>query len=117
VVYPVAGYLYAYPSALLFGMPLYLLLRHVIRLRWWHAIAGGFICSLPGWFASSYPFSGGYFERQGVFDFVLIATSGALSGLIFWFILEWPTRSNPMPNTDPRRNSRAPVSSTLGLIK
>jgi len=93
-VLPMAGVIIAYPSALLFGVPSYLVVRRFLKLKWWHAVFAGFLCSLPAWLASAYPFTGAYFERRWLPDLTLYVMAGIVAGAVFWLVAR-DSRSNP----------------------
>jgi len=93
-VLPMAGVIIAYPSALLFGVPGYLVVRRFLNLKWWHAALAGLLCSLPAWLALAYPFTGAYFERRWLLDLTLDGMAGIVAGVVFWLVVR-DARSNP----------------------
>lgn len=47
--YVLVGSLYAYPSAILIGVPLYVFMKRAIsRIGFWHFLSGGIASALPG---------------------------------------------------------------------
>lgn len=73
-------------SAIFFALPLFFLLRKFKWLQWWHALAAGIICSLPFtilyWaVAPTY-----HFEYAGLLNSLQLVATGALVGVLFWWI-------------------------------
>lgn len=83
------GLLVAYPTALMLGVPIYLLMRwRSVRVTPTRAVLGGLGAALGGFAALHYPFSGPYFEQAGPLTFTLAISVGATAGFAFWLILE-----------------------------
>jgi len=76
----------AYGSALLFGIPLFLLFRRLRWLKWWHMMLAGALCMLP--FAADWVLdppccqSGAVRVREALLSIGVAATSG----LCFWVL-------------------------------
>src|ERR671914_31534 len=104
-IYLLAGSGIAYLSALLFGLPAYLLMKRVMRLRWWQVISAGALCGLPFWLVSEYPYTTAYFRAQAMTNLALYVASGAIAGFVFWVITRRPAPSNSTPQTDARAGS------------
>jgi len=94
--YLLAGSVIAYASALLFGLPSYLVMRRRRMLKWWQISLAGGVCSLPYWLISEYPYTTAYFQDQGLTNLVLYVAVGAIAGLVFWLIT---CRSAPSNST------------------
>jgi hypothetical protein len=104
-VYLLVGSAIAYLSALVFGLPAYLLMKRVMRLQWWQVIVAGALCGLPFWLVSEYPYTTAYFRNQGMTNLALYVASGAIAGLVFWLITRGAAPSNSTPHTDARASS------------
>lgn len=86
--YLVVGILYAYPSAILVGLPLYLLTKRAIGpLGIWHFAGGGIVSALPGLYFVLAPENVPYFERTWPVNTVLCVTTGAAAGVVLWLFL------------------------------
>jgi hypothetical protein len=107
-IYLLAGSAIAYVSALVLGLPAYLVMKRITSLAWWQiAIAGG-LCGLPYWLISEYPYTSAYFQNQGVKNLVLYVGSGVIAGLVFWFITQGPAPSNITVERDARKSGARP---------
>lgn len=104
-IYLLYGTAIAYLSALVFGLPAYLLMKRVTTLHWWQVIVAGALCSLPFWLVSEYPYTTAYFRNQAMTNLALYVSCGAIAGLVFWFITRRPAPSNSTPHTDARASS------------
>jgi hypothetical protein len=104
-IYLLVGSAIAYLSALVFGLPAYLLMKRVTRLHWWQVIAAGSVCGLPFWLVSEYPYTTAYFRNQAMTNLALYVASGAIAGLVFWLITRGPAPSNSTLHTDARASS------------
>ena len=82
---------FAYPTALLLGIPLYLMLRHYDLTRWLHFANAGFVLSLPC--AVLFVLGFGLFE-SGVYRTLLAIGAfgliGCMSALVFRLIAFGP---------------------------
>ena len=88
------GMFLAYAAALLFGAPLYLVIRRLVKnIRLWHAALGGMVCSLPVIAIWLYPFESLYFQRSWQINLALALGTGLTSGAFFWAILWAPLKA------------------------
>jgi hypothetical protein len=85
------GLALSYPTALLFGMPLLIILRRRNWLAWWQFGLCGAVCVLPlelfYWSVGVPP----HLEAFGFFNAVLLEGWGILTGLIFWLLVIFGT--------------------------
>jgi hypothetical protein len=85
-VLAIVSLLIAYMSAIVVGLPLYL----VMRRRGWmsasHLIGAGAICALPG--AAFWVFTSptGLVQAQGAIVVLLVLFCGVIGGAVFWLI-------------------------------
>ena len=61
----------AYASALLFGVPIYVVMKRLMKLTWWHTASAGGMCGFPYWLISEYPYSSTYFKYRFFIDFTV----------------------------------------------
>jgi hypothetical protein len=94
VAYIFVGILYAYPSAILVGLPLYVLIKHAIgTVSFWHFVGGGVASALPGLYFVLAPENVPYFQRTWPVNTVLCVTAGAAAGVVLWlFVRQHPLR-------------------------
>jgi hypothetical protein len=86
--YVLVGILYAYPSAILVGLPLYVLMKHARgTVSFWHFVGGGVASALPGLYFVLAPENVPYFQRTWPVDTVLCLTAGAAAGVVLWLFL------------------------------
>ena len=86
---------FAYPSAFLVGLPLYLLAKRISgSLRLWQFMLGGVASALPGLYFVLAPANSLYFERTWHLNTALTLVAGAASGAALWLIMR-AMRSNP----------------------
>jgi hypothetical protein len=107
-IYLVAGSAIAYASALLFGLPSYLVMKRVTKLKWWQIAMAGGACGLPYWLISEYPYTTAYFHNQGLTNLFLYVAAGAIAGLVFWFITRGGAPSNSTIERDARKSGARP---------
>jgi hypothetical protein len=93
-IYLLAGGAIAYASALLFGLPTYLVMKRVTKLEWWQVGLAGGVCGLPYWLISEYPYTTAYFRNQGLTNLIVYVTAGVVAGLVFWLITHGAAPSN-----------------------
>jgi hypothetical protein len=87
--YLVVGIIYAYPSAILIGLPLYLLTKRAIgHLRFWHFVVGGIATALPGLYFVLAPENVPYFQRTWLLNTFLCVVTGAVAGVVLWLFLK-----------------------------
>ena len=88
IAYVLVGVFYAYPSAILIGLPLYLLTKRAIgRISFWHFLGGGVASALPGLYFVLAPENVPYFQRTWPVNTVLCLTAGAAAGVVLWLFL------------------------------
>jgi hypothetical protein len=85
-VYLILGSAIAYASALLFGLPGYLVMKRFTKLAWWQVALAGGLCGIPYWLISEYPYTSAYFKNQGLTNLLLYVIAGVVAGLAFWLI-------------------------------
>ncbi len=86
--YALVGIMYAYPCAIIVGLPLYLLMQRAsTRLGFWHFVGGGIATALPGLYFVLAPENVPYFQRTWLANTVLCMTAGAAAGIVLWFFL------------------------------
>lgn len=115
--------LYAVPIAIVVGVPLYLMLRRVVRPRLLNAaLAGGLTAAAPvlawlsarevPWHASSFGYVtavdrqwtlAGWIEMVGLSLFVFCF--GAVGGCVFWLVAR-PRNAQPNPRGEPPTDGR-----------
>lgn len=104
---------YAYPTAVILGIPTFLVFRHRGWFRWWQFVLGGMVIGcippllvLVGIFGM--PFAEFLLSADGAVFLGLGAAIGAVSVLVFW-LLAYPFNmsTNPALNTDAARPQRA----------
>jgi hypothetical protein len=89
------GLFFAYPSAFLVGLPLYLLAKRVSGSpRLWQFMLGGVASAVPGLYFVLAPSNSLYFERTWHMNTTLCLVAGAVSGAALWLIMRG-MRSNP----------------------
>ena len=93
-IYLYTGYFLAYPSALVLGIPAYLVVRRFTAVRWWHAAIGGALCAVPAWLMFGQAAYSDVREAAEAFNLMLMGVSGLISGVLFWLVISWPLRSN-----------------------
>src|SRR5688572_16162536 len=81
-----AAVLVAYPIALIFGLPMFLLFRRQGWFRWWQAVLGCTICALP--FIALYLLIAApeHVSTYGLRNSLAFLGFGAVVGVIFWAI-------------------------------
>jgi ABC-type spermidine/putrescine transport system permease subunit II len=84
-LYWVVGIPPAAISAVVLGLPAYLLFRKLGFLRWWQFIIGGTVLALPFWYEFAQPFSSARWHASGFFDSLNYLGSGAVAGFAFWW--------------------------------
>ena len=72
------GYIFTWIPVLIFGLPAFLVLRHLRLVRWWSAVAGGLI--IGG--VVSVAIQHSIMARE----FTVYTIAGTASGLCFWLI-------------------------------
>ena len=101
------GAIFAYPSALLFGVPLFIYLRRINMLGWWSASLGGVMAGVPAWLVLIVL---GYGTKNALKDsasgLFMVTLVGAVSGCAFWVIGVW--RNDALTG----RSIRLPAAST-----
>jgi hypothetical protein len=102
-IYLVAGSAVAYASALIFGIPAYLLMKRLMILTWWKVALAGVLCGVPYWVISA-QFGTLYFQNNGTRDLFLYLLAGGIAGSVFWFI----RRTAPSNNTVERDGKLPP---------
>lgn len=91
--------MFTYSTALVLGLPVYILYRAWGLCRWWQYVLGG--GAIGAVVAVSFMLLGNSNWR----DFLLVASlAGALSGLVFWFIGVW--KSNKRMDGDAVNRAR-----------
>jgi hypothetical protein len=89
------GLFFAYPCALVFGLPLYLFAQRLLgSLRLWHCVVGGIVSTLPGLYFVLAPENSLYFQRSWPMNTTLSLVAGAVSGGALWLVMR-AMRSNP----------------------
>lgn len=89
------GLFFAYPCALVVGLPLYLLAKRLLgSLKVWHCILGGIVSTLPGLYFVLAPENTLYFQRTWLMNTALALVTGAISGAALWVVMH-AIRSNP----------------------
>jgi hypothetical protein len=107
-IYLLVGSAIAYISALVFGLPAYLLMKRATVLQWWQVAVAGGLCGLPFWFVSEYPYTTAYFRNQGMTNLALYVASGVIAGLVFWLITRGRAPSNSTVERDARKSGARP---------
>ena|SRR5688572_28986251 len=113
-VYLLVGGAVAYVSALLFGLPAYLLMKRRGKLRAWQIVLIGALCGLPFWVISEFPFASAYFRNQGLQNLILYLIAGGTAGLVFWAITRPSAPSNSALLTD---TAASPLRAQHGAAK
>ena len=101
------GAFVAYPlgliCAILFGGPMFILCRKQGWLDWWHCVIAGTLCAAPIIILFVFSVNPGYVARTGPIVSLMLAASGAIAGLLFWWIglfrnrrLHNPAASHPL---------------------
>ncbi|HEV7914621.1 MAG TPA: hypothetical protein VGP22_12720 [Albitalea sp.] len=85
-LYWVGGAMPAMGSAVLFGWPASMLFHRFGLRRWWHFVVGGIVFALPVWIQLAQPFESARWLASGVFDSLNYLGSGAVAGLVFWWL-------------------------------
>lgn len=89
------GLFFAYPCALVVGLPLYLIAKRLLgSLQVWHCILGGAVSTLPGLYFVLAPENTLYFQRTWLMNTTLALVTGAMSGAALWVVMR-AMRSNP----------------------
>lgn len=107
-IYLMVGSAVAYASALLFGVPIYVVMKRLMKLTWWHTASAGGMCGFPYWLISEYPYSSTYFKYQGLTNLALYVLAGAIAGLVFWLITRDVVSSNSTIERDTRKSRTRP---------
>jgi len=81
-----AGLALAYPSALLFGLPLGLLFKRMCWRKWWQFALGGAACALPSVVLYALIGTPAHFQRFGSLPALGLLFIGACSGAAFWLL-------------------------------
>jgi hypothetical protein len=80
------GILLAYPSALLIGLPLYLVLRRHQRLGWWQLCLVGMVCAAPSVIAYRHIGTPPHLEPFEWLSALYLEAWGGFAGLGFWLL-------------------------------
>lgn len=80
------GIVLAYPSALLIGLPLYLLLRKRERLGWWQLALVGMVCAVPSILAYHHVGTPPHLEPFEWLSAFYLEAWGGFTGLGFWLL-------------------------------
>ena len=80
------GLCVSYPSALLVGVPVFLLLRGHGWLDWWAFALGGAACALPATLAYGWVQTPPHLEPFSPYNAFLTIGWGVFSGLMFWLL-------------------------------
>lgn len=82
------GFPLAIITALVFGLPLALLLWKLHLTRWWQFGIAGFVCALPVWIELAQPFVSSRWAQSGLYDSLNYLGSGVAGGLAYWAICQ-----------------------------
>lgn len=74
-----------YPTTLIAALPLFFIFKELHFLNWWHVTLAGALCSVLFLLGSTFYF-GNRFEDPLSTSYLFATGSGALIGLLFWFI-------------------------------
>jgi hypothetical protein len=86
VVIEVFGAMIAYPSAIMFGLPLFLWLRRKHLLRWWSTIIAGALAGVPAWILLL-TLGIGSKQASDILGLLgMVTLVGAVSGGVFWIV-------------------------------
>ena len=91
----IAASIIAYPSAVLLGLPAYVLFRKNGWLKMWQALSAGAVLALLPGAAIVYLSNGGYYsaiEYSGSLS--VFAVHGAVVSLVFWLFVVWRDGTN-----------------------
>ena len=80
------GLMVSYPTALLIGAPAALLLAHKRWTAYWHCLATGIVCSLPGIIVYACWGAPAAAEAFSLENAAIMAAWGAFSGSCFWLL-------------------------------
>lgn len=80
------GIALAYPSALLIGLPMYLVLRQRQRLGWWQLSLVGMLCAVPTVLAYRYVGTPPHLEPFEWLSALYLEAWGGFTGLSFWLL-------------------------------
>ena len=80
----IIGYFYALFTTLIFGFPLFIILKRKNLVFWWSAIASGCIAGVLACFCYAGPAY--IINTQNYKALGLWGTAGALAGLLFWLV-------------------------------
>ena len=81
------GLLITYPSAILFGIPSFLLLRrHRAGRQWWAFAAWGALCSIPALIVYAVCKEVPHLESYTLLNAAALVGWGTFSGLCFWLL-------------------------------
>ena len=83
-------WLFGFPPAIAFavalGFPAYLVFRRLGLRSWWQFTLGGLLSAVPFWYSLAQPFESARWVQSGLFDSLNYLGSGALAGLVFWWL-------------------------------
>lgn len=95
------GLFFAYPCALLVGLPLYLLVRRMWREPGlWQCAGGGLVSTIPGLYFVLAPENSLYFQRTWLLNTSLALAAGFASGGALWFLLRVMRANQPTTPAD-----------------
>ena len=77
----------AVASALLLGVPTFMLYQRLALRRWWQFLLGGALAAIPLWYHLAAPFASVRWDRSGLFDSLEYLGSGAAAGVAFWYLV------------------------------
>lgn len=79
-----------FPSAILvavvLGLPAHLLFKHVGLWSWGWFVVGDLLFAVPVWHSLAQPFDSPRWAQSGFFDSLNYLGSGAIGGLVFWWL-------------------------------
>src|SRR5258708_7387968 len=102
--------LYAYPAAIVIGVPVYVYARHKSWLRWWHVLLQASLIGalIPGAIIALFAYAGwsdgtsisAVEARDWATMVGLGVVLGGASGALFWLIAQAPMGSNSVEEND-----------------
>jgi hypothetical protein len=76
----------AYPSAIVFGVPLLIFLRSRQCIQWWAFVLAGMVCAVPALVVYAYLGDVPHLQPFDVVNALALLAWGAFSGACFWLL-------------------------------
>ena len=80
------GLAVAYPTALLLGAPVVLLMCRARQLQWWTFVGAGIVCALPALLGYAWLREVPHLQSYDLLNGLIVLAWGAFAGACFWLI-------------------------------